>query len=113
MSHIVTSVEGIPTSKNKQHHVPCSDCPWRRKALPGWLASMTVEEWIRVAHSELVVECHEVKGCQCAGLATFRTNVMKRPRSPDVLTLPVNTKTVFGSDAEFTEHHTKFKRRKK
>jgi hypothetical protein len=68
---------------NVQHSKPCHDCPWRRKAVPGWLGSMSADEWIQAAHGDGVIDCHTVKGVpqpQCVGAATYRANVCKSPR---------------------------------
>jgi len=29
-----------------QHKSPCSDCPWSRKSLKGWLGSLDINEWL-------------------------------------------------------------------
>jgi hypothetical protein len=78
---------------------PCSDCPWRRNAAPGWLGPHTAQEWIRLAHGEAPIACHQTipKGSdemepektwavpgvrQCKGAAIYRTNVFKSPHNP-------------------------------
>lgn len=88
---------------------PCSDCPFRRDALPGWLGNGTVEEWVLLAHGEGVSECHAMvapngSNYQCAGLAVYRANVCKSPRDPKAFRLPPNRETVF-SFGEFKKHH--------
>ena len=88
-----------------QHKRPCSDCPWARSALPGWLGSLTREEWIAVAHGESVIECHTMLGAQCAGAAIYRANVCKSVRHQDALRLEPDTDRVFATPAEFTAHH--------
>lgn len=88
-----------------QHRRPCSDCPWARTALPGWLADMTPEEWIASAHGETRMECHTLLGAECAGAAIYRANVCKRVRDPDALQLPKDTTAVFATHAEFLGHH--------
>ncbi len=93
---------------------PCSDCPWRRIAAPGWLGPLTAEEWWATAHSDMAIACHltitnedwDDPGMrQCAGVAIYRSNVHKSPRDPEVLTLPENLDTVFGL-GEFVKYHT-------
>lgn len=93
----------------KQPTSPCSDCPFRRDALPGWLGGGTVDEWVELAHGEGVSECHTLVGpgsekYHCAGLAIYRANVCKSPRDPLAFRLPVNREIVF-SFGEFKKHH--------
>lgn len=99
---------------------PCNECPWRRISLPGWLGPFTAEEWNEMAHSDAAVACHttihdavdgegdwdDPRLRQCAGIATFRTNICKSPRDPEVATLPRDTENVFGY-GEFVAHHTR------
>jgi hypothetical protein len=94
----------------KQPTRPCSDCPWARDALPGWLGSGTVEEWVAVAHGEAAADCHALKGSdgehhQCVGLAIYRANVAKLCRDPDAIRLPADREKVFASPREFIKHH--------
>ena len=88
-----------------QHSKPCSDCPWARDALPGWLGSMTVEEWLASAHGESLIDCHTMKPWQCAGAAIYRANVAKSCRDQSLLALDVDTERVFSSPQEFIDHH--------
>ncbi len=89
---------------------PCSDCPWRRNAAPGWLGPFTAEEWFALAHSDEVIACHlsldrsDGEWIQCAGAAIYRSNVAKSPRHPEILTLPADLDTVFGF-GEFVPYH--------
>lgn len=101
---LVTSDEARPSKR--QHRKPCSDCPWRRASLRGWVGSATPEAWIQAAHGEERIDCHTIEGPQCAGAATYRANVGKLPRDSSLLTLPRNTTTVFGGRDEFLEHHS-------
>lgn len=87
-----------------QHVKPCSDCPMARTALNGWLGGATPEEYRRLAHSDYVVECHAIKNTQCAGMAIYRSNVVKRADPPN-LKLPADTKLVFSTPMEFMAHH--------
>jgi hypothetical protein len=89
-----------------QHKTPCSDCPWARDSLKGWLGTMTPEEWLAAAHSETSIECHTLLGAQCAGSAIYRANVCKTPRYPEILQLPKDPDKVFTSPMQFHEHHT-------
>lgn len=47
--------EAPPATKNLTK--PCSDCPMRRDALPGWLGGATPEEYRALAHSDHAVDC--------------------------------------------------------
>lgn len=90
----------------RQHTSPCSDCPFARKALPGWLGGFTIASWISDAHGDNVMLCH-TRNKQCAGAAIFRANVCKLPRSTEALRLPADRLKVFASDREFETHHKK------
>lgn len=100
---LITAEEARPAKG--QHRSPCSDCPWRRDALNGWLGSIPKEEWIQDAHGEVKIECHTLIGAQCAGVSIYRANVCKSPRDPDILVLPADRERVFATPKEFLEHH--------
>jgi len=91
---------------------PCTDCPWARTALNGWLGSKSPETWLRHAMGEVKVDCHAHKGPQCAGLAIFRANICKLPRDPSIQRLPADPKRVFASPGEFLAHHARPPKRK-
>ena len=95
----------------KQPQKACSDCPWGREALNGWLGHLSIDEWIQSAHGETTVECHAQKGPNgpwaCAGLALYRANVGKIPRNPNALRLPADRESVFANPMQFREHHEK------
>lgn len=93
------------TPTNAQHKRPCSDCPWRRDSIPGWLGGATVSQWIERAHGEVRIDCHVFKGPQCAGAAIYRANVCKTPRDGSLLQLPADKERVFGFFTEFSAHH--------
>jgi hypothetical protein len=93
-----------------QHTVPCTDCPWARKSLVGWLGPNDAEEWVQIAHSDAKVPCHVIDNQQCAGIAIYRKNVCKTPRDPEVLRLPADRETVFATPAEFKAHHEKLRK---
>ena len=106
---LISSDESTPASK--QLTKPCSDCPWARDAVRGWLGPGTVDQWLAAAHGEDKIECHVHPNVQCAGLSIFRANVHKVPyREPDVLILPADRKLVFAWDDEFRAHHEVRKR---
>lgn len=89
----------------RQHTTPCSDCPWKRDSLPGWLGSHTANEFIAMAHGEVQYTCHVIVNQQCAGMAVYRRNVCKQPHDPATLRLPADRETVFATPAQFLEHH--------
>lgn len=102
---LLSSEDARPAKR--QQTKPCSDCPWGRKSLPGWLGSQSVDYWLRVAHSEHNITCHTTGNTQCAGAAIYRKNVCYKPRSPLLLVLPADRENVFASPVEFREHHEK------
>jgi hypothetical protein len=101
---LLSSAEAVPAKV--QHTQPCSDCPWARTALKGWLGGISIDEWIATAHSDEVVDCHCLTGAQCAGIAIYRRNVCKRADPPN-LRLEVDREKVFAWPTEFKEHHSK------
>jgi hypothetical protein len=105
MKQLIIGSQAKPSKK--QHTSPCSDCPFSRKALPGWLGTLTAEEWVQAVHGEARIDCHTVSNQQCAGAAIYRANVCKSPRDKSLLRLPPNTTKVFSWMTEFIAHHTK------
>jgi hypothetical protein len=105
MKQLISGEEARPAKR--QHKTPCSDCPWARRALPGWLGNPTADEWLRSAHGESLIDCHTRIGMQCAGSAIYRANMAKVCRSPEILTLPPNKLIVFATPMEFKAHHEK------
>lgn len=89
-----------------QHIKPCSDCPFTREALRGWLGSMTLDEWLRSAHGEAQIGCHVYAGAQCAGAAIYRANCAKSCHTPGILKLPKDRKLCFSNQMEFKAHHS-------
>ena len=105
---LITSDQAKPV--RKQHTSPCTDCPWARSALPGWLGGVTAPEWIAVAQGEILEPCHALFNTnggnfECAGLAIFRANICKKVRTPGTLDLAPDRVKVFSSPKEFLEHH--------
>lgn len=88
-----------------QHKAPCSDCPWSRRALQGWLGGQSADDWLQHAHGEAKVECHTLSGAGCAGIAIYRANVCKSQRDPRALILPADREKVFATPMQFKEHH--------
>lgn len=99
---------------SKQPTKPCSDCPFLRDAVPGWLGGSTPKRYLEIAHSDTIVDCHALKmveglGPQCAGLAIYRSNVCKRVRQAPggrvPLVLAADRQLVFSIPTEFIQHH--------
>lgn len=101
---------------------PCNDCPWRRKAAPGWLGPMPGEDWISLAMSDEPIACHETiketdddgngdwsdpRMRQCTGAAIFRRNNGKLPRNSEdaAASVSADRETVFATRHEFLDHH--------
>lgn len=99
---LISSDEARPAKC--QHTKPCSDCPWARRALNGWLGGASVDDWLRTAHSDTHVECHTLTGVQCAGLAIYRRNVCKSVMPP-LLKLEADREHAFATPMEFRAHH--------
>lgn len=101
----VTSAEAIPAKG--QNTEACADCPWARASLNGWLGPHTADGWLSLAHGEARIECHTLKGAQCAGASIYRANNGKLPRDSSLLRLPADREKVFSSPQEFKDHHAK------
>ena len=101
---------------------PCAECPFRRKAAPGWLGPWNVESLIdEVEHGAFV--CHRSIGDTinknndqleyCAGAAIYLNNHFKLARDRTYSSyqtllkeIPQTIKeSVFSNKNEFTEHH--------
>lgn len=104
---LISSAEAVVGKT--QHTKPCSDCPMARASLNGWLGGATPEEYVRLAHSDHVVDCHAIQGQQCAGMAIYRRNVCKRADPPN-LKLPADRELVFATPMQFIEHHNSLPR---
>jgi len=101
---LITEDEAVQATA--QHTKACSDCPWSRDSLNGWLGGNTAQEWISFAHGEVYIPCHVLEGAECAGAAIYRANVGKRTRIETMILQP-DTKTVFSNPQEFLDHHGK------
>lgn len=104
------SSDEAPTAKC-QHAEPCSDCPMARTALNGWLGGSSPEQYRQLAHSDHVVDCHAIKGAQCAGMAIYRKNVCKRTEAPNIQ-LPADREKVFATPMEFMAHHERLPKKR-
>jgi hypothetical protein len=101
---------------------PCKECPFRRKAMPGWLGAASPESFVASVQSDAPLPCHlsidyrkpdwkekwltRKVGKLCAGAAIFTRNIGKRPLPSSLLPIvKPNTELVFASPSEFLAHH--------
>jgi hypothetical protein len=101
---------------------PCGECPFRRKAAPGWLGASDPEGFVGTMITEREpLPCHSTINYErddwheqwlassnprhklCAGALTLMANEGKRPRTGP--SKDRDTKAVFASYREFVEHH--------
>jgi hypothetical protein len=87
----------------KQLTKPCSDCPFRRESLRGWLGGETPQAFRACAHSDAPILCHVDQEWHCAGAAIYRANVVQRDAP---FLLPPNKDIVFDHPDQFVAHHT-------
>jgi hypothetical protein len=77
---------------------PCSDCPFRKKSIKGWLGEFeNAEAIIKIAVSELPFSCHklsndetnmlDINEPQCVGRLLFATKTAKIFRNQTLETL--------------------------
>lgn len=97
---------------------PCSDCPFRRKAVPGWLGHSSPEGFIDCMQRDEPLPCHQTidyedkhwlskwmaqeSGKMCAGALIFMANKLQRHPFKRMDKDPVN---VFTNSLEFVRHH--------
>jgi hypothetical protein len=101
MKKLIASGEAAPATKQLTN--ACSDCPLRRDSLRGWLGGNEPEDYARLCHSDVVVECHVHAGSRCAGLAIYRSNTAKY--QPPEHKRPKDHDTIFSNVMEFIAHH--------
>lgn len=99
---------------------PCTDCPFRRKSIPGWLGHFDLNDMRHYYTSEARFPCHkelETKTAQeadlCAGMIQMMVNSFKRPSSNPEVIEAVNTAKSQASEfpevhdfGSFMKHHT-------
>lgn len=99
----------------------CNDCPFRRKALPGWLGAGSPESFIKCILDEELLPCHQTLdyedpqwaekwvsgdgGRACLGALVMTRNMAKLPRDPNFPRAERDNETVFSSPREFLEYH--------
>lgn len=100
---------------------PCSDCPFRRRAMPGWLGASSPEGFLDCMNRDEPLPCHQTvdyddpdwlskwqaqeNGSMCAGTLIFMANKMQRPRTRGFPTMLPDKTEVFSDSLEFVRHH--------
>lgn len=98
------------------HKTPCSECPWRREHMPGWLGGYSIDAFLgQIQHDGPPLPCHKTiptggeARSMCAGALIFMRNSCKSAQHPDygdareqVEPDPV---AVFQWPHEFRAHH--------
>lgn len=99
---------------------PCSDCPFRRASMPGWLGEHTLKGFVGRVLSDQPMECHQTvdysdpdwieqlrrgEVSYCAGALTFFANTCKLSRDPERPRKDPDHESVFSSITEFIAHH--------
>lgn len=102
---------------------PCSDCPFRRKAMPGWLGGSSPEGFIDCMQRDEPLPCHQTvdyddpnwlvkwmkqggdTGNVCAGALIFMANKCQRPHDPNFPTMEPDHGAVFSNSVEFVRFH--------
>lgn len=102
---------GDPYEWGEPSPKPCSDCPWLRTSLRGWLGPGTTADWITAAHADGPIGCHktmesaDVQTKHCTGAAIYRANVFKSTRTKWHRDVEQDTQQVFARSTEFQLHH--------
>jgi hypothetical protein len=97
---------------------PCSDCPFRRKAAPGWLGASSPEGFIDCMERGEPLPCHQTidydnphwlvewmhqkTGKMCAGSLIFMSNKLQHY---DFTKLPTDHTNIFSNTLEFVRYH--------
>src|SRR5271154_2443844 len=101
---------------------PCSQCPFRRKSMPGWLGNSSPEGFIDCIQRDEPLPCHQTidyddprwlskwieqqgAGKMCAGALVFMANKVQRPHDREFPTMPKDPANVFSNSVEFVRHH--------
>lgn len=102
---------------------PCPQCPFRKKALPGWLGSAPPEEFTEGVNLEIAMPCHMTvdyrnpnwrdtlhgdKAARCAGASAFAANCAKMPRNSifrEHVEAVGKRDDVFETPQDFIDHH--------
>lgn len=122
----------MPTFERK---VMCEECPFRKKALPGWLGPHSIETIEKVVQSDEPFICHmsiaeaiesgmedgdeqiEEEGQHCVGMLRYRNAMCKKSRDPQVARVQNELREIPDVPViearKFREHHEKMPRPKK
>jgi len=104
----------------------CSDCPFRKKAMKGWLGPWQPEEIQQMIHGENKYICHsdinkrssvgqsesqiDEQGQHCVGFLRYRTKVCKTSRDEDQRAHQYKLKEIDDQEVidafQFVAHHT-------
>lgn len=94
---------------------PCSECPYRRRAPPGWLGGHPVEVYAEHIRRQAPVACHKTVRSDgqgqphlCTGWAQALNNGVSTPRDDQLAAEVAKAGTnpeVFSWAAEFEKHH--------
>lgn len=100
---------------------PCNDCPFRKKAMPGWLGAASPQDFIDSILHEDPLPCHQTinyddpdwkakwesakTGKMCAGALIHSANIAKAPRDPAFPRMPADRETVFATPRDFLHFH--------
>lgn len=108
------------------HPLPCSDCPWRRDSLRGFLGGTELIAWSLAWHVKGPFPCHNTtpvepngdvdtakldEASYCAGHLIARANVISREPAlarwwtREYPLAEVDHERVFDGIEEFEEHH--------
>lgn len=100
-----------------RHKTPCSECPWRRASLPGWLGGYEPQQFVQqIQFDGPPLPCHKSfdrsgkANAVCAGAAIFAKNSCKLPATKLGLEayrqVERDHESVFTRPQEFLDHHT-------
>ena len=111
----------VVTTYRKPAKAPCSDCPFRRKAMPGWLGAANPQSFITAISMEQPLPCHQTidytnpdwkvqweaqkVGNICAGALIMSANMCKLPRDRSFPRLERDVLRVFKLPQEFIDYH--------
>lgn len=100
----------------KQLKTPCNQCPWRKKAAPGWLGASTPVEFLQQSEAEIHMPCHlhvdyeqdnwreqADSAPPCAGRAIHFANRCKQSKTVEKVE---RSEEVFTNPQEFIDHHS-------
>lgn len=100
---------------------PCNDCPFRLKAMPGWLGAGAPESFIDCINRDEPLPCHQTvdyedpdwkekwmaqqTGKMCAGALILAANTGKMPRDRSFPRMEPDDTAVFASPIDFVRYH--------